>query len=43
MAGPASPADYEKRQRLWWYLLAGALALLGVETVVSNRLSKAAR
>ena len=43
MAGPVSPADYEKRQRLWWYLLAGALAVLGVETVLSNRLSKAVR
>jgi len=28
---------------LWWYLLVGALLLLGAETVLSNRLSRAAR
>lgn len=34
-----TPADVEKRQNLWWFLLlAGALALLG-EALLSNRLS----
>ena len=34
------PEDLEQRQRLWWYLLIGALGLLATETVVSNRLSR---
>jgi len=51
-AGDAAPrasaaalpaADLEKRQSLWWYLLAAALALLAVETALSNRASRAAR
>jgi hypothetical protein len=36
-------AELEKRQSLWWYLLGVALALLAVETVLSNRASRAAR
>ena len=36
----ATPQDQEQRQKIWWYLLAGALLLLGVETALSNRLSK---
>ena len=51
-AGDAAPrasaaalpaAELEKRQSLWWYLLAAALALLAVETALSNRASRAAR
>ena len=34
------PEDLEQRQRLWWYLLIGALGFLVTETVVSNRLSR---
>ena len=34
------PADLERPQRLWWYLLIGALGFLASETVVSNRLSR---
>jgi len=34
------PADLERRQTLWWYLLVGALGFLASETVVSNRLSR---
>ena len=34
--------DYERRQSFWWYLLVGAGLLLVVETVLSNRLSRAA-
>jgi Aerotolerance regulator N-terminal/von Willebrand factor type A domain len=33
--------ERERRQTMWWYLLAGALVLLAVETVMSNRLSRA--
>jgi hypothetical protein len=38
-APPGSPADTERRQTLWWYLLAAALIFLVSETVFSNRLS----
>ena len=34
------PEDLERRQRLWLYLLIGALGFLASETVVSNRLSR---
>jgi hypothetical protein len=37
-----TPQDQEQRQKLWWYLLVGALLLMAVETALSNRLSKAA-
>ncbi|MGE5733021.1 MAG: BatA domain-containing protein [Gemmatimonas sp.] len=37
----ATPQDQERRQKVWWYLLLGALLLMGVETMLSNRLSKA--
>jgi hypothetical protein len=36
----ATPADLERSQSLWWYLLAVALLLIAGETVLSNRLSK---
>jgi hypothetical protein len=38
-----SPQDAEKRQGLWWYLLAAGLLLLAAETVVGNELSKRER
>jgi len=37
----ATPQDQEQRQKVWWYLLLGALLLMGIETMLSNRLSKA--
>jgi len=37
----ATPQEQESRQRIWWYLLLAALLLLGVETAISNRLSRA--
>ena len=40
---PPTPEEQEGRQTLWWYLLAGAALLLGAETILSNRLSRAAR
>jgi hypothetical protein len=40
-AGAApTPQDTEKRQALWWYLLAAGILALAAETVVSNRLSR---
>jgi len=38
---PQTPEVREKNQRIWWYLLAAGLLLLGLDTVISNRLSKA--
>jgi hypothetical protein len=32
--------DQERRQKLWWYLLLGALLVMAIETTVSNRLSR---
>jgi hypothetical protein len=39
-AAAATPADVEHRQSLWWYLMVVGFALLAIETVVSNRLSR---
>ena len=39
----ATLEERERRQALWWFLLATALLLLAAETVISNRLSRAAR
>jgi hypothetical protein len=36
-----TPQDQEQRQKVWWYLMLGALLLMAVETMLSNRLSKA--
>jgi hypothetical protein len=35
-----TPADMEKRQSIWWFLLVAGLAALLAEAVLSNRLSK---
>lgn len=49
-AGGAAPAgtnvaptdqEQERSQRLWWYLLFAGVVLLGLETVIANRLSRA--
>jgi hypothetical protein len=40
-AVPVTPESQERSQRLWWYLLVVGLVLLGADTLVSNRLSKA--
>lgn len=36
-----TPQDQERRQKVWWYLLAIALLLMAAETALSNRLSRA--
>ena len=36
----ATPQEQERRQRVWWYLLLGALFVMAVETTLSNRLSR---
>lgn len=35
----STPAEKERAQRVWWYLLAGAFLVLAAETILSNRLS----
>jgi Mg-chelatase subunit ChlD len=35
-----TPEESEKRQSLWWYLLAAGLVLLAAEMVVANQLSR---
>ena len=37
---PVTAEEQERRQAVWWYLLLAGLAILAVETVVSNRLSR---
>ena len=38
---PLTPEAREKSQRIWWYLLFAGVLLLGLDTLVSNRLTKA--
>lgn len=38
-----SPAERERRQALWWYLLVGALLLLAAESIMAGRLSRPSR
>ena len=37
---PLTPEAQERNQRLWWYLLFAGILLLGVDTLMSNRLAK---
>jgi hypothetical protein len=36
-----TPEAQERSQRIWWYLLWAGILLLGADTLLSNRLSKA--
>jgi hypothetical protein len=38
---PLTPEAREKSQRIWWYLLFAGVLLLGLDTLVSNRFTKA--
>jgi hypothetical protein len=38
---PLTPEAQERNQRLWWYLLVAGIVLLGVDTIMSNRMAKA--
>ncbi|MBM3778202.1 MAG: VWA domain-containing protein [Acidimicrobiia bacterium] len=40
-SAPISPEAQEGSQRFWWYLLCLAVLLLGADTLLSNRLSRA--
>jgi Aerotolerance regulator N-terminal/von Willebrand factor type A domain len=37
---PLTNEAKEKNQRLWWYLLIAGILLLGVDTLISNRMAK---
>jgi hypothetical protein len=37
-AAVVTPEDQERRQNFWWYLLMAGIALLAIETVISNRM-----
>ncbi len=37
-AATVTPEDQERRQNFWWYLLMAGIALLGIETAISNRM-----
>jgi hypothetical protein len=37
---PLTAEAREKNQRLWWYLLIAGILLLGVDTLISNRMAK---
>jgi hypothetical protein len=39
---PLTPADMEKRQSIWWFLLVAGLTALLAEAALSNRLSRKA-
>lgn len=41
--GSTTPAELERRQRTWWFLLVAALLVLGAETLLSNRSPRQAR
>ena len=38
---PPSPDAQERSQRLWWYLRCFGIVMLGADTLISNRMSKA--
>jgi hypothetical protein len=40
---PLAPEDYERRQSVWWYLLAAGVVLLAVEAVVAGRFPRIAQ
>jgi hypothetical protein len=39
-AAEVAPADAERQQGLWWYLLLAGMLLLAAETLIANRLSR---
>jgi hypothetical protein len=36
----ATDAEQERTQRIWWYLLFAGVIVLGLETVLGNRISR---
>ncbi len=42
-AQPLTPEDYERRQSVWWYLLAAGVILLAIEALVAGRFPRVAQ
>jgi len=42
-AQPLTPEDFERRQSVWWYLLAAGVVLLAIEALVAGRFPRIAR
>jgi len=42
-AQPLTPEDYERRQSVWWYLLAAGVVLLAIEALVAGRFPRIAQ
>jgi hypothetical protein len=42
-AQPLTPEDYERRQSVWWYLLAAGVVLLAIEALVAERFPRIAQ
>jgi len=42
-AQPLTPEDYERRQSVWWYLLAAGVVLLAIEALVAGRFPRLAQ
>jgi hypothetical protein len=40
---PLTPEDVERRQSVWWYLLAAGVVLLAIEAVVAGRFPRIAQ
>ena len=40
LAAAPTPAEAERRQAIWWYLLLAGILVLAAETILSNRLSR---
>ena len=42
-AQPLAPEDYERRQSVWWYVLAAGVVLLAIESLVAGRFPRIAQ
>ena len=40
---PLTPEDFERRQSVWWYLLAAGVVLLAIEAFVAGRFPRIAQ
>ena len=40
---PLTPEDFERRQSVWWYLLAAGVILLAIEALVAGRFPRIAQ
>jgi len=40
---PLAPEDYERRQSVWWFVLAAGVVLLAIEALVAGRFPRIAQ